>query len=268
MLYHLKCLLCENQKSFSTYLKKQGITYIRCSKCGLIFHKEKIDKKYMQETYDDKNYFVNYIKDFKMYVPMFDRMLDIIEKYKKSGKILDIGCGIGLFLYLAKRRKWREFGVEISKFASKFAKHNLNLNVYNTDNLNNFSDNFFDVIVINHVLEHIENPLVILRQIEKKIKINGILLIGIPNINGIFPRIQKENWPSLQPLHHIYQFTPKTLELLLKKASFKAIKFKTENRNFKFKNKILNLILNKAVNPILEKLKLGEALNFIFIKKG
>lgn len=194
-------------------------------------------------------------------------MLDLIEKYKNPGKILDIGCGLGLFLYVAKKRDWETSGVEISKFVSNFAKNKLKLNVINSDNLDAFQDNFFDVIMVNHVLEHIENPLLILKQIKKKLNINGILFIGVPNINGIYLRFQKENWPSLQPSTHIFQFTPKTIKLLLKKVSFKPIKFITINRKYNYKFKFLNFLLNKGVNLIIEKFKLGEAMVLIFKKK-
>ena len=240
--------------------------YIKCLKCGLILRKTKIEINEIENTYDNKKYFSGYIENYKEFIKIFNQMLNLIEKYKNPGKILDIGCGLGLFLYLAKKRGWEASGIEISKFASNFAKNKLKLNVINSDNLNIFQDNLFDVIVVNHVLEHIENPLLILKQIKKKLNINGILLIGVPNINGLYPRFQKENWPSLQPSTHIYQFTPKTLKLLLQKIGFEPIKIITINRKFKYKFRFLNFLLNRGVNLIFEKLKLGEAMVLIFKK--
>jgi len=238
--------------------------YSKCLQCGLISRKTKIEPNEIQKTYNDKKYFSGYLGNYKEFIKIFDQMLNLIEKYKNPGNILDIGCGVGLFLYLAKKRGWEASGIEISKFASNFAKNKLKLNVINSDNLDIFQDKFFDVIVVNHVLEHIKNPLVILKQIKKKLKINGILFIGVPNIEGLFPRVQKEDWPSLQPLAHIYQFTPKTLKLLLQKIGFEPIRIMSINRKFKYKSKILNLILNKSIKLFLEKLKLGEAIVIIF----
>ena len=103
-----------------------------------------------------------------------------------------------------------------------------------------------------------------MKSIRKKLCLNGILVISVPNIGGLIPRIQKENWPSLKPSQHLYQFTPQTIKLLLKKVGFKPIKIITENRIFKYRYKILNLILNKFINPLLEKLTLGEAMTIIF----
>lgn len=260
----MKCIICHNNRNFCNYLEKERITYSKCLQCGLIFKKTIIETKEIQKTYNDKNYFSSYLENYKEFVKVFDQMLNLIEKHKTPGRILDIGCGVGLLLYLAKKRGWEASGIEISKFASNFAKNKLKLNVINSDNLDTFQDNFFDVIVVNHVLEHIENPLVILRQIKKKLNINGILFIGVPNIEGLFPRFQKENWPSLQPLAHIYQFSPKTLKLLLQKIRFEPIRIITINRRFKYKPKILNLFLNKYIKLFLEKLNLGEAMVIIF----
>ena len=263
----MKCIICQNSQNFCKYLEKEGITYVKCLKCDLILRKSKIGINEIENTYDNKKYFFGYLGNYKEFIKIFNQMLTLIEKYKNPGKILDIGCGIGLLLYVAKKRGWEASGIEISKFASNFAKNKLKLNVINSDNLDIYEDNFFDVIVVNHVLEHIENPLLILKQIKEKLNINGILFIGVPNINGLYPKMQKENWSSLQPSTHIYQFIPKTLKLLLGKVGFKHIKLYTINRHFKYQFKILNLILNRFLTPVLEKLKLGEAMISIFIKK-
>ena len=260
----MKCTICHNRRNFSNYLEKEGITYVKCLKCGLVLRKTKIETNELQETYDDKNYFTGYLENYKEFIETFNRMLNLIEKYKNPGKILDIGCGLGFFLFVAKKRDWEDHGIEISKYASNFAKNKLKLNVINTDNLDMFQDKYFDVIVLNHVLEHIENPSVILKQLKAKLKINGILFIGVPNISGLYPKYQKENWPSLQPLAHIYQFTPKTLKLLVQKIGFKPIKIITINRTHIYNSKILNIISNKFFRFILEKLKLGEAMIVIF----
>ena len=265
MYYNLKCFLCKNDVNFIIYLKTEGIKYVRCQNCGLIFRKNEFGKRDLKQ-YENKKYFSAYIKNYKVFIEIFTDLLNTVEKYKKHGRILDIGCSIGLFLFLAKKRKWKEFGVEISIFASNFAKNRLKLNVMNSDNLDDFPNNYFDVIVLNHVLEHIENPISILKQIYKKLESNGILMIGVPNINGLFPRFQKGKWPSIKPHEHYNQFTPKTLKLLLNKSFFKPIKFNTISRNFNYKFWPLNLILNKIFNPILENLKLGEFMLIIFKK--
>lgn len=262
----MNCFLCENTNNYNFHFEKDGKKYFKCDNCKLIFLDEKCFQPDLFAQYNYEKYFINYIKGYKRYIRLFDKTIREIEKFKKQGNILDVGCGVGLLLLLAKKRNWNEFGIEISKFASNFAKNKLNLNVFHTDNLDSFTNDFFDVVVVSHVLEHLKDPLIILKNIRKKLHRNGILVISVPNIGGLLPRIQKENWPSLQPSQHIYQFTPQTIKLVLKKAGFKPIKINTENRIFKYRFKILNLILNKFINPLLTKLKLGEAMELIFIK--
>ena len=255
--------MCNKTNSIKYHFEKDGITYLKCNNCNLIFLDEKSYPSDLIDQYDDRSYFMNYIRGYHIYIKIFEKLIRKIEKFQKPGNILDIGCGIGLLLYVAKKRNWNVFGTEISKFASNFAKNNLKLNVIQSDNLSIFPNDFFDVIIASHVLEHLKNPFIMLKSIREKLRLNGILVVSVPNIGGLLPRLEKQNWRSLQPSQHIYQFSPQTLNLLLKKGGFKSINFNTENRVFKYKFKLLNFILNNFINSLLEKLKLGEAMTII-----
>lgn len=263
----MKCLICGENKKISPFLKKGDFIYFKCRNCSFIFQYIENRSSVLQDIYNKKENFSSYFNNYKIYIAHFIRILKSIERFKKTGKILDIGCGIGLFLYMAKIRKWQEYGIEISNYASDFALKKLKLNVTNTNSLGAFSDNCFDVIILNHVLEHLENPLLILSSVEKKLKEDGILFIGVPNIYGVLPKVMKNKWNLLQPHQHIYQFTPKSLKLLLKKFGFKPVNLHTENRVFGYKFKFLNKILNNFLNPIINGLKVGEAMEVVFIKE-
>ncbi|MBY9005689.1 MAG: class I SAM-dependent methyltransferase [Candidatus Lokiarchaeota archaeon] len=263
----MKCLICGENKNIVPFLKKGEFIYFKCRNCSFIFQNLENRSSVLQEVYNTKENFSSYFNNYKTYVTHFIRILKTIERFKKTGKILDIGSGIGLFLYIAKIRNWQEYGIEISNFASNFALKKLKLNVSNTNNLSTFPDNYFDVIILNHVLEHIETPLVILNSVEKKLKGDGLLFIGVPNIYGILPKFMKDDWNLLQPYQHIYQFTPKSLKLLLRKFGFKPVNLHTENRVFGFKINFLNFILNTFLNPIINGLKVGEAMEVVFIKE-
>ena len=139
----MKCFLCENETKFIEYLEKEGNKYIQCKNCSLIFIAENGTIN-LRKTYDDKDFFSSYIRNYKIFIGTFNKILRFIEKFKSPGKILDIGCAIGFLLYLAKKRNWDAYGIEVSKFASQFAKNKLKLKVINSDNLNSFLDNFFD----------------------------------------------------------------------------------------------------------------------------
>ena len=96
------------------------------------------------------------------------------------GKILDIGCGPGWLLsYL--NNNWEKYGVEISKFASKnaskFGK------VFNGP-LEEFSGENFDIIVMNHVIEHIKDPLLAIKNVKTMLKEDGTLIIGTPDFDS------------------------------------------------------------------------------------
>lgn len=75
------------------------------------------------------------------------------EKYVRKGRLFDIGCGTGNFVFRARELGWDAYGVEVSKRYSDFLRHELRLNVVSTCvEAPNFSSNFFDVLILNHVL--------------------------------------------------------------------------------------------------------------------
>jgi len=85
---------------------------------------------------------------------------------KKSGRILDVGCGDGSFLLSFSERGWDTYGVDVSKDACNLAIKRLRRNIFNSE-LSNccFPSNYFDVIILNHALEHLSNPNETLKEI-------------------------------------------------------------------------------------------------------
>jgi 2-polyprenyl-3-methyl-5-hydroxy-6-metoxy-1,4-benzoquinol methylase len=149
-----------------------------------------------------------------------------IGKFKENGKILDIGCGQGGFLNTMKKNGWETYGVELSKEACEFARQNYGLeNIKNEDLLSiDFPDNYFDVVTLWHVLEHLREPLYTLKKIYKILKKDGILIIESPNFQSIQSRVFKEKWFNLDLPRHLFQFSPATSIHYFNKTNFKIIK--------------------------------------------
>ena len=99
--------------------------------------------------------------------------------YKLKGKTLDVGCGIGSFL---KSRK-NSVGVDINPFNIEFCK-SIGLEAYKIKDKFPFSDEEFDSIIFDNVLEHIEDPSFTFKEIYRVLKKDGRLIIGVPTISG------------------------------------------------------------------------------------
>ncbi|MDP3790113.1 MAG: class I SAM-dependent methyltransferase, partial [Candidatus Omnitrophota bacterium] len=127
---------------------------VKCNSCGLVYINPRRDDaeilKDYSEVVDDK-----YLNEKKYRLLTFNRSLELIKKYKKSGKILDIGCYIGTFLEAARQDGWDTYGVEPSRWAAAYARKELGLNVLEgaVEECSKFGTDF-DVVTLWDSIEH------------------------------------------------------------------------------------------------------------------
>lgn len=194
----------------------------------------------------DKSSRFNYLLEKLIYFFRWLRMLEIGHNFKR-GRILDIGCGRGIMLYLLKKRGWDVHGVQISRPAADYAKTKLGLNIFVGNIIDSdYPPNFFDVITLIHVLEHLPNPDECLSYCYKLLRREGTLIIEVPNIGSFPARIFQDKWFALDLPNHIYHFTQLTMEKMLIKNGFKVIRKKylsLEYDVFTFMQSIMNLLL-------------------------
>lgn len=247
-LVQINCKICGNDKTKflgvrgnKEYLGAEDINesadhivtnVVKCLKCGFIFTNPLIICK--TGAYQDPNDYAASRNDGQE--ALFTFTLDMIEQYAKRGKILDIGCGKGEFLSLAKERGWEIFGLEPSKGFAEFISKNYGLNITSKPlEEAGYQDSFFDVVVLNMVLEHIDEPRKMLGLIGRILKKNGILFIEVPNMESLmlktaalYFKLKGKNWsPFLSPLHppfHSYGYNVSSLGYLLTKERFRIKK--------------------------------------------
>ncbi len=198
----------------------------------------------------------------------------------KKGKLLDIGCGSGQFIYEMKSLGLDVYGIEPGDF-DKESNNRYKLNIKNTNLLKaKYPREFFDIITINHVIEHLGNPNETLNEINKIIKKKGILIIGIPNTNSLAYKIFKKNWYQLDIPRHLWNYSDKNIKILLEKNGFKILKIRYNSRPSQFsvslmyflniKNKIIEKIFWAMFLPftwIANFLKIGDQIEVKCIKK-
>jgi 2-polyprenyl-3-methyl-5-hydroxy-6-metoxy-1,4-benzoquinol methylase len=160
---------------------------------------------------------------------MVKRKLKFICKQlnKKTGTILDIGCGTGYFLNEAKRKGWKTFGIEKNGQARNTATEYFNLFIKPEAHIYKFSHESFDVITLWHALEHLENLNDIMEKIHKLLLPEGIAVIAAPNCNSYDAKYYKTYWAGYDVPRHLWHFTSKTMELLAEKFKFDIVHKKT-----------------------------------------
>ena len=183
----VQCYSCLSENINIKY-KKNGYNIYSCNSCSLEFVFPQPSESELEKIYT-KSYFDRgdkYSKSNEVNIKNDNKKLSIIKKSRLKGKLLDIGCAKGDFLFLAKKNGFDVTGVEISKSACQSAKSK-NLNVYNSDLLSKkFDSNCFDVVTMWDVIEHLKNPLNLISESLRVCKPNGKIYIEAPSERSLF----------------------------------------------------------------------------------
>lgn len=228
-----QCVIC-GCGSYSIVFNESGIDILKCKNCGHVFSSYSVDQNY-------DGYFGKEIKkeDHFWWDKAHEKMNnDFCKKFIKGrgGKLLDVGCGLGYFIkFVSTFPKWEATGCEISGPAVDYANNNLNLkNVFRgrVEELK-FSQNYFNIITLWDVIEHIPNPESLLTYLASILGENGILFIHTPNINIQLPKArikkllygEKEDGHYLEAKDHVNIYSSRAIRKLLNKYGFKNIEF-------------------------------------------
>lgn len=210
---------CGSDDYIKLFKANKDHSIVKCTNCSLVrvYH---VPKYNYTKSEEDVEFYKKHQKLFEVYMK---EIVDEVEKFKKKGRLLDIGCSIGLLLNLATKRGWICIGLELSKKAVDYARNILGLNVIEKGLYHSkFKSNSFDAVTLNHAFEHIPNPQSLLKEIRRILKKKGILVISVPNFNSLSAKIFKRYWSHLQPDQHLWFFTPSTLKNLLEQNNFKV----------------------------------------------
>ncbi len=137
----------------------------------------------------------------------------------ENKKLLDVGCGTGDFLQVAKTDNWNIFGIEPDENARAIANRKTNNAVSGIKQLLEFEKQNFDVITLWHVLEHLpklEEQVAILKSL---LKPNGRLIVAVPNYKSHDARFYKEFWAAYDVPRHLWHFSQSSIQNLFGKEN-------------------------------------------------
>jgi len=154
---------------------------------------------------------------------------------EKRGRLLDVGCGSGSFLAFMRRAAWEVHGVEPDPAAAKVAQERFGIPVIlGTLPAARLPDASFDAITLNHVIEHVEDPIGLLAECRRILKPDGTLVIVTPNIESLGHQHFRDSWRGLEPPRHLYLFSIDTLRTSAGGAGFRNMHLGTSSRSARY----------------------------------
>ncbi len=202
---------------------------VRCLSCGQV-----LQKPFPAEPlslYGEEYFTANYIRFQEQRLAYWRRRWQDLSKIMPTpGSLLDIGCGIGLFLKVAHDQGWQGEGVDPSPFARSYAQREYQLKIVNDLSSLSLGENYYDLVTAWDVLAHVPDPGSIIAQAHKLLKPGGWLVVKTPYWNlmvfyftSLLGRLIKTSFFLHLP-QQLYFFQPGTLSRLVKDAGFKEIK--------------------------------------------
>lgn len=218
MTNHKNCLLCDSVsiKKLKGYKEHH---LVKCQACKFVFCEPIPTSMELEKHYE--NYGRNdYLSPLT--IKRYHEILDTFEPYRKTNRLIDVGCGIGYFLEEAKKRGWEVYGTEFTDEAMEICSKKgiyMNKGVLNPKDYNSQE---FDVITSFEVIEHINNPREELQNFYKILRKGGMVYCTTPNFNSLLRYRLKEKYNVICYPEHLSYYTPKTLKYVFEKEGFRT----------------------------------------------
>ena len=239
----IKCLLCQTRAEFlfdakDTNRKISGETfsYFICPKCQLIF--------LAQIPPDLADYYSGYYP-----IPTLEKLaqiasrerfkIEIVQKFKKEGNLLEIGPSIGVFAYQAKQAGYQVDTIEMSQECCDYLVKEIEVNAVNSDCPHKAMEGMcsYDIIALWHNIEHLPDPWACLSQVAKSLTPGGIVVIAAPNPDAFGFQVLGARWPHLDAPRHLNLIPVQVLIDFLKPLALEPVFITTNDQGAKYWNR-------------------------------
>ncbi len=245
------CPVCK-VKSYLIWRERQYRVY-RCKNCKVAFlYPLPEDTSFIYNDAYFKNWYIKYHSERKNYIK---KLFSIIERdIELKGKLLDVGCGTGILLEVAKEKGCEVYGQDISPFAVTHCR-NKGFDVYDKPLPElNLPENSFDIITMFDVIAHFKDPVSYIKTVAKILKQGGYLIIKTPYHS-----------PLLFFLSNLLSFTGKSRALLHIPAqifhfNYQSLNLLLSNNNLKLINSIIIDDFSLLDKPIFLRIISGKSL--------
>lgn len=213
---HSNCLICNSTKL--TDMPDYRDSYLcSCNSCGFVFARRIPTTQELVEHYEGygRNDYLSPIT-----IQRYHELLDSFEPYRKTNRLLDVGCGIGYFLEVAKERGWEVYGTEYTDEAVGICENKGITMHQGMLDPTNYEPGSFDIMTSFEVIEHINNPAEEIQNSSQLLRPGGMYYLTTPNFNSLLRYRLKSKYNVIVYPEHLSYYTPKTIRKLFSSVGF------------------------------------------------
>jgi 2-polyprenyl-3-methyl-5-hydroxy-6-metoxy-1,4-benzoquinol methylase len=273
------CPVC-NSTASSTELEKFGTKILHCANCSLRYSGQVPNDTtdiYSDELYLTESLEITHSTREYRKVRFGQERIEVLKKHMppgKSGKLLDIGCGTGWFLEVARDAGFEIHGQEIGKSYANWTAQYVKCPVYSVPVHEIPDAGTYDVITLFDLIEHITDPVSFIKQCVKLLAPGGLLFILTPNFDSLAISIMREHSSLVLPAEHVVYFTRQSITRLMNQCGLQLEYYATcgidlgDLRSFyewRHESQLADActLLYNALQPVIDKAEAGNHLRVI-----
>lgn len=225
LLRHERCPVCQAGPESWVAVRRYAYARLhRCGGCGHVFADRFPSDAELDEHYGG---YPRTKCSSEITLRRYDELLDGFETYRRLGRLLDVGCGVGDFLLAARARGWDVHGVELEQRARELcAERGLAVSEAPLQP-QQFEPASFDLVTSFEVLEHMVFPRTELRSITAVLRPGGLLYLTTPNFASLTRRLLGPRYSVISFPEHLGYFQPGTLDRVLRAAGLACVEMRT-----------------------------------------
>lgn len=210
----------------------QGFSIAVCCACGFSYVTPRLTQAALREEYNTQRASGTpyYLSTFREDVITCDQRLALVERFRQSGDLLDLGCGPGALLKAAGARGWRGVGVDLNGASAAHARsHGLQVHTGSFPHPE-LEGCTFDLVTMSDFIEHVPNPVEVLGRVRDLLRPGGVTFLSTPDVGSLLARVMGRRWLHMKPREHLCYFNRATIQQLLRSAGFEVLWIKALGR--------------------------------------
>ena len=243
----VNCPTCNSKaKKELIYRREDGIGFYKCLDCNIEYASPRLIETELLKLYEGDDWkdlskyndwtYQNWKDSKGTHYYLVKENIKLVKKFlNKVSSVLDVGCDIGLTVKSLEENGYYSEGVEISSVGAKIAKEKTGIKVHNMELGSYKSEVEFDGVLLLDVLEHLYNPIKVLKECASHMKIGGYIFIHVPHHGGISTRFKrflhkkglKKGYKHFGFPAHIYAFDRRSLKAILTKSGFETVHYES-----------------------------------------